>query len=397
MEELEKKDVIAKSLLELEYYPVVKNENVDLHQSLKIPFASMAAFGASLASLSSSFRTITQTINSSTQGLYRMIIPGSATGTLVEKNGITLGNMVGADGHTFSGRARFIQVGNNPISVATTMPFNPTVLFMASALMSIEKKLDSIQETQQEIFEFIKEDKKSKLQGNIEFLQDVLEKYKFNWDNETYISSMYTKVQDIQQESIQNVSFYRTQIQRILLQKGIVVSRQDVKKQLQKIQMEFHNYQLAVYTYGFSSFLGVLLLKNFDRKYLNSIVGKIEEISYQYRELYTKCYNQIEKAADTSLQKRFLDGLASISGAAGEKIAKIPVISKSQLDETLIQSKENLNLHNQKETKQIVEQFISNHDDGVKLFIENIKELDRLYNEPVQLYFDKNNLYLLEK
>lgn len=161
--------------------------------------------------------------------------------------------------------------------------------------------------------------------------------------------------------------------------------------------MEFHNYQLAVYTYGFSSFLGVLLLKNFDRKYLNSIVGKIEEISYQYRELYTKCYNQIEKAADTSLQKRFLDGLASISGAAGEKIAKIPVISKSQLDETLIQSKENLNLHNQKETKQIVEQFISNHDDGVNLFIENIKELDRLYNEPVQLYFDKNNLYLLEK
>ena len=397
MEELEKKDVIAKSLLELEYYPVVETENVDLHQSLKIPFASMAAFGASLASLSSSFRTITQTINSSTQGLYRMIIPGSATGTLVEKNGITLGNMVGADGHTFSDRARFIQVGNNPISVATTMPFNPTVLFMASALMSIEKKLDSIQETQQEIFEFIKEDKKSKLQGNIEFLQDVLEKYKFNWDNETYISSMYTKVQDIQQESIQNVSFYRTQIQRILSQKGIVVSRQDVKKQLQKIQMGFHNYQLAVYTYGFSSFLGVLLLKNYDHKYLNSIVGKIEEISYQYRELYTKCYNQIEKAADTSLQKRFLDGLASISGAAGEKIAKIPVISKSQLDETLIQSKENLNLYNQKETKQIVEQFISNHDDGVNLFIENIKELDRLYNEPVQLYFDENNLYLLEE
>ena len=84
MEELEKKDIIAKSLLELECRPVIKNENIDLHKSLKIPFASMAAFGASLTSLSNSFRTITQTINSNSQGLYRMIIPSSATGKLVE-------------------------------------------------------------------------------------------------------------------------------------------------------------------------------------------------------------------------------------------------------------------------------------------------------------------------
>ena len=36
--------------------------------------------------------------------------------------------------------------------VATTVPYDPTSLFMASALMEINKKLDAIQETQQEMF-----------------------------------------------------------------------------------------------------------------------------------------------------------------------------------------------------------------------------------------------------
>ena len=36
--------------------------------------------------------------------------------------------------------------------VATTVPYDPTSLFMASALMKSNKKLDAIQETQQEMF-----------------------------------------------------------------------------------------------------------------------------------------------------------------------------------------------------------------------------------------------------
>jgi hypothetical protein len=52
--------------------------------------------------------------------------------------------------------------------------------------MSIDRKLDSIQETQQEILEFLEQKEKSRLKGNLNVLADVLNNYKYNWNNEKY-------------------------------------------------------------------------------------------------------------------------------------------------------------------------------------------------------------------
>ncbi len=53
-------------------------------------------------------------------------------------------------------------------------------------------------------------------------------------------------------------------------------------------------YQLALYTFSFSSFLEVMLLENFDTNYLNSITSKIQEYSGDYTALYEKCVEKIE-------------------------------------------------------------------------------------------------------
>jgi NurA-like 5'-3' nuclease len=99
-----------------------------------------------------------------------------------------------------------------------------------------------------------------------------------------------------------------------------------------------NDYQLALYAFSFSSFLEVMLLENFDTNYLNSIASRINEYSGDYTTLYEKCADKIEKDSKTSLEGYALKGLSKLSSGAGKIVEKIPVISKSQLDENLIKA-----------------------------------------------------------
>ena len=84
------------------------------------------------------------------------------------------------------GQARFHLAGPQASKVMTTVPYDPTALFMAAALMQINRKLDDIKQTQQEMFDYLKDKDRAKLRGNLDTLRDVLDNYRFNWDNETY-------------------------------------------------------------------------------------------------------------------------------------------------------------------------------------------------------------------
>ena len=77
----------------------------------------------------------------------------------------------------------------------TALACDPTMLFMAAALMNIEKKLDLIQQTQEEILEFLEERERATLQGNLNTLGDVMSNFKYNWDNEKYKTNKHILVQ----------------------------------------------------------------------------------------------------------------------------------------------------------------------------------------------------------
>ena len=145
---------------------------------------------------------------------------------------------------------------------------------------------------------------------------------------------------------------------------------------LDKVKSEFKEYQLALYIYGFAYFLEVMLQENFEEAYLSAISKKIDEMSFRYRELYSLAYSQIESLSKSSLQAHLFGGLSVLNKATGEAIAKMPVISKSQIDETLIEAGERIGTY------------------CVRPFIDNINTVNRLYNEPVELIFNSETLYL---
>lgn len=391
------KDNAMKSLINVEYHPFAPSDMNDITEYMRIPFTGIAALGAGLSSLSPVFRTVTQTVQTNGgETLYRAVFKDAVSGKLLNsKDGIgKLGTILRDDGGF--AQARWVETNGSTITTSTVMPFDPTTLFMAAALMSIEKRLGDIQETQQEILDFLQASKKAEQRGNLTFLADILNNYKYNWNNAIYKSNMHLKVQDIKQKSEENIKFYRGQIQKTLQKSNILLGDQDIKNRIKKLIPDFREYQLAVYLHGFSSFLEVMLLGNYDNGYLGNIIRKMEQYSYEYRELYTECYNRLENNANSSVQSYLRNGLANISENAGNVIAKIPVINKSPIDEFLIGAGNTLEQHNSKKAGQTIKRLVNNKDCYTHPFIENIRMVDRLYNQPTEILFDKDNIYLCQ-
>ncbi|MBQ9234522.1 MAG: hypothetical protein IJ167_10895 [Lachnospiraceae bacterium] len=284
----------------------------------------------------------------------------------------------------------------NPVNttVQTTMAVNPALICMGVALMGIEKKLDKIQQTQQQILGFLEQKNESELKGNLNFLSDVLNNYKFNYDNERYKNNMHIKVLDIRQTSEQNIIFYKKQIGEIINKKSLIHINQQTDRLVSDVQSKLNYYKLALYQFAFSAFMEVMLLENFESNYLTGVSKTIEKYSIQYKELYTECYNQIENSAKTSVGSYLMKGASKASKLAGKTIARIPVISKSQLDENLIAKSDEILDKNTRKTQKTMILFSENRTDDVKVFIDNIDRVNMLYNNPMDVLFDKDALYI---
>lgn len=375
-----RKAEIMRAMSATELAPLAVDNEIDVQNFTKVPLSRITALGAGLQPVLSAVQQITSN-GQAVSGYYKVTIPaGSHLAQFKDGTGF-LGTAMNESG--IAGQARL-----NP------MVCDPTMLFVAAALANIGKKLDAIQETQREMMDFLVQKEKSALKGDLDFLIDVFNNYKRNWNNDKYKAANHIKVLDIRQNAGRMIDFYREQIKARVGKQNWLHSDQDVKKQLEYITAQFKEYQLALYLYGFGYFLEVLLQKNFDVAYLDSISQKIEDYAFQYRELYTEVFSQIEGYSKTSLQSRFLGGLSVVNKAAGEAIAKIPVISKLQIDETLIDAGHRLGEYGDRRVKTTMRQLVEQQSGCVRPFIENITTINRLYNQPLAIVFNNEALYI---
>ncbi len=380
--EIENRNVLLQTIATMEFYPAVIQEEVNISNYTKLPFSRVAALGIAFEPVASAFQRVIN--GGATGGLYKVTVPAGGHLAAFKDGSGYLGSVLNNASNQVTGQATL-----------TPLTCNPTMIFMAAALANIDKKLDNIQETQKEILDFLIHKDKSELKGDLIFLSDVLSNYKYNWNNEKYITSNHIKVLDIRQSAERKIVFYRDQITTILSKKSLLHSDQDVMKQLDKIQSTFKDYQLALYLLSFSSFLEVILLENFEMAFLNGVVSKIEDYAYQYRELYTRSYDQIEGGSKSSIQSHILSGLATVSKFAGKTMEKVPIISKSQMDETLIDTGDRIDAIISKRTSKTMQTLIDKqYSSYVMPFVENIKTISRIYNENLEIVFDHENLYI---
>ena len=361
-------------------FPKLKESEVGVANYTPLSLSRLAAYGTAFQPLTTAIQTAVRGAGGS--GIYYVNTAGK---TMFQMKGTKkfIGSLQTPTGMVGGGQAQM-----------TPLACDPTMLFMAAALANIDKKLDTIQNMQQEMMDFLVQKEKADLCCNFNFLLDIFNNYKYNWNNETYKTNNHIKVLDIRQEAEKKITFYREQIIAKVNKKSLIHSDQTVNKQLQMVQDQFKDYQLALYLLGFSSFLEVMLLGNFDSDYLSSVSEKLDTYSLKYRELYTKCYDEIEGYSSTSVQSSMLKGIAKASTSVGKFVEKIPVVSKGQADEALIAAGEKLEEFNTDKLRKQMSSLIEHQSNAVRPFIENIDTVNELCNKPVKLLVDKDNLYI---
>lgn len=375
-----RKNSLLQAMSSMKFYPMLAEDNTDMAACIKLPLSKLPSVGIALEPLASAVQSILN--GGSASGIYRVTVP-AGTHLAELKNGAgNLGTVLNAN-NQIAGQA-----------VLNPLVCNPTTIFMAAALAGIDQKLGNIQESQQEMLDFVIQKEKSDLEGDLKFLNDILSNYKFNWNKEKYISANYVKVLDIRQNVERKIDFYRKRIVSQANKNSPLHSDQSVQKQISKISDNLHSYQLALYIYSFSYFLEVMLQENFDSGYLSSISQGLETYALQYRELYTECYERLDEQLRSSVQSCLSRGVASAGKATGEFIASLPLISKSPIDEVLVSSSMRLASHGETKAKKALSSILDKQNSFIRPFIENINTISALYNHPINMFFDEENIYL---
>lgn len=400
MNEIEVASAAIAPVIDIELQPVTDIARPELKKAVRLPLAEIAAVGGVLASLPESMRTVSQTVTLDTgRTLFEAFAKEGISGFMrpaLDGLGYT-GNIVDAAG-TITGRARFVPTPQ--ILTATesvVVPFDPVTLAVAVALAQVNHKLEAIQETQQEIFDFLKREKRSEQLGDLNTLVDIMGTYKFNWGNEAYRSSKHIQVCLIKQEAERKILFYRDEVSACLEKGSLLSTNAGARKKSGSVAESLKDYQLALYLFAFSSLLEVLLLGNFDSGYLESVRGGIDSHSLSYLELYTRAFGQVENAAQRTVESRILGGASSVASIFGRAIEKTPVGEHTQIDEALLGAGGRL--------KALEEEKVSDTACGLCIakgnvalpFAEAIGAMNRVCNEPLRMLSDGESLFLLSE
>lgn len=361
--------------------PVVREE-LAAQTYGKIPLSRITALGTGLEPVVAAIQQVLSK-GQAVSGYYKVTIPAGTHLAWSDAKKEYIGSVLGNATNQVAGQA-----GMTPLLC------NPTMLFVAATLSNIDKKLDTIEETQREMLDFIVQKESSTLKGDLDFLMDVYNNYKHNWNSDRYKTANHIKALDVRQNAAHMIDFHREQIKKHIGKKAFFYGDQEVKKQTARIEDEFKEYQLALYLYGFGYFLEILLQENFDAGYLALVSRKIENTAFQYRELYSMAYERVEEYTRASLQSKVVGGLSAMNRVAGETIAKIPVISKSQIDETLLETGEKLGRYQERRVASAMHKLIERQSGCVQAFVDNIDMVNRIYNQPMTLIFDDENMYL---
>lgn len=385
-------------------FPVVKVQDNQLSAYKQIPLASLAALGGAFAQLPESARTIVQSAMktvATNETLFIGINPKGIPGFLRENTYGTVGNIIQVNSQgkeIIAGRMRFKAIDGLPVNetVSTVMPVDPMLIVVAIALMTIEKKLDGIQKRVEEVLQFLKQEKQSRQRGNLNMLAEIMESYKLNCQNEKFCMSRLNEVLSIKTAAFQDIDFYQNQISAELQKPKGLHGAKDSQSLVDAVAYQFAEYQLACHLYAFSSFLDVMLQRNFDEATIESVTEKMIAMVKRYESLYADCHAQIAQYQRSSIEAQIIGSIGVATKGLGKAIASVPVIREGPVDEALISAGESIGRFNRDTAHKKLQVFEVLEDNRMNPFIDNLQSVKLLYNTKNAMITDGVNLYMLQ-
>lgn len=362
-------------------------------KTFSMPIAELALLGAGVASLIPALRTVTQTTTFNTQGVYQLANAGVGDALKIARNGNFWGALKTADG---ASKLAQLQAAE-PLSTTSTavMPIDPATMMMAVALFTIEQQLKGIEEMQKQILSFLEIEKESEIEADVEILSKMITIYKYNWNNEHFVSSNHKMVLDIQRTARKNMLSYKKKVVELLDFPKMIVAQAKVKSTLSDLQKKFKYYRLSLYTFSMASFIEIMLSGNFKEAYISDVKTEIKKFSLEYRDLFTECSMYLEKMTSGSVEANVMKGIGVASKAIGKLIGSIPVVKEGQADEFLQDGGTHLEENAQDMRRNILETFTALHNPGTGVFMDKMEDMIRIYNHTDKICFDDKKIYLI--
>lgn len=371
----------------------VRTKEIPKNRSISMPIAKLSTLGAGVSSLIPALNTATQTTTMNVGGLYQLANASVGDTLKIAKNG----NFWGAF-KTAEGTSKFAQLkAADPVSATSTiaMNANPAMLMMSVALFSIEKELGNIADMEKQILSFLQIEKESEIEADVVTLNEIIQKYKHNWDNEHYIASNHKMVLDIKRTSRKNMISFQKSVSDALKSKKLVVAQGQVNNTLNELQKKFKYYRLSLYSFSLASLVEIMLSGNFKEENIRAAINEIRKNSDEYRNCFSECSLFLEKLSNGSIESNVLKGLGTASNAMGKLIGSIPKIKKGPVDEFLQDAGGKLKSNASRISNEVIESFaeVSNPNTGV--FIQKMEDMILIYDKTTEICFDKDNVYLI--
>lgn len=343
----------------------------------KIPFTEIAALGGSFAGVASTLAT------PAAEGVYRCVFPNGVKGTLaMAKDGSgALGTIMNETG--IAGQARWIPIDKavGPALIEATL--------IAVAVIAVVKQINDIKDGQKAIIEILERDKKSQLLADYDILSSYMVDYRFYWESDADIVVNLNQVKSIKRNAMKDIRSYEEQIKGMLVAKKNLLKMKTASQKIGDMLDRFVHYKLALHVFALSQYMEVMLSKNFQAEYLNKISDEIREYAYNFRDLYTSCYDKIESLKAAAVTTQVASNVANVSKTVGNFIGKIPVVSKGPVDEFLIGVGDLISEAEKEQMRKTMEFFIQYKDSGLTPLAEHIEMINSISNRPTLMVYDK--------
>ena len=274
------------------------------------------------------------------------------------------------------------------------IPLDPNTLILAAALENIEKDLQEIKELSKKILSFLEKDKEAEIESDLETLQRTLKEYKFNLEDEQYLTNNHKHVMDIKRTANKNMNFYKKQIKDDIDKNKTITTDLSMNSIINEISKKFKYYRLSLYIYSYASLLEISLLGNYQKDYLLNKIDELEELDKAYLDSFNKAQDYIKKMANKSLKGNLLSGLGSAEKAIGNLAERVQIIKDKNIDTWLNQQGDNMKQKGQDIKNNYSQEFEDIKDSHAKPFINKVFEMNNIYNNTKYIYFDEEFIYL---
>ena len=370
------KNELIERLMEVEYVPNLDLKTYDLDDVPSFPIKNLASLGSIGKPLT---EIIAKVSASGGSGLYYVNTAGK---TMFKSGGGYIGSLKALNGAVGGGQA-----------IMTPFVLNPASLASACTVMAIEHKINQITEGQKEISDFLIYKEQAKIQANINTLLEVLNDYKYNTSNEKYKNNKHILVQSIKNESEQSILLIESLIESKTNKKVGIHFNGKVKDFIKASIDRLNDLQLGVYQYAFSSFLEIMLLENFDEKYIDSIIKSINAHKGKYESLCLKVKEKARELSETSLQSGIVKGNSKLISGTGSLIEKV-FITRNHLGEKMIERGKKIEEKVDAKIDKRVDLISDCNGKLTEPFEKTLEIIKMIESNNYSIAFDKSNIYL---